>query len=124
MEESVFVKIEALKKQARESGVKSEFTLPNNSSLHKIINTQEKADAFMTLLYALQSKNAYKKSVESYTVPPENVRAKMEALKKQARESGVKSEFTLRNKSSLHKIINTKEKADAFMTLLYALQTK
>lgn len=124
MEESVLIKIAAIKKQAKESGIKSEITLQNNSSLHKIINTKAKADAFMTMLYALQSKNEFKKPTESCTMPPENVRLKMEAIKKQARESGIKSEITLRNTSSLHKIINTKEKADAFMRALEALQKK
>jgi len=56
MEEIVKAKIAALTKQAKESGFKADATSDCPSSLHKIINTREKADAFMTLLYALQSK--------------------------------------------------------------------
>jgi hypothetical protein len=50
----------------------------------------------------------------------ERVNSRVRALIKRAEEGGskVKSSPTSRNRSSLHKIIKTKEQADAFMKLL------
>jgi len=48
----------------------------------------------------------------------EAVKRKLEELGKKAKEGGIKSRPTLRNGSSLHKIIKTKKQADTFMKLL------
>lgn len=49
----------------------------------------------------------------------EKLKKKLEALNKQAKEGGIKGKTpSSRNRSSLHKIIKTKQQADTFMKLL------
>lgn len=48
----------------------------------------------------------------------EVVKRKLEEINKKAKESSYKSKHTLRNASSLHQIIRTKEQADRFMKKL------
>ena len=48
----------------------------------------------------------------------EKLKKKLEELRRQAREGGIKAKPSSRNRSSLHKIIKTKEQADRFMKLL------
>ena len=48
----------------------------------------------------------------------EVVKRKLEEIKKKAKEGGIEGKPTLRNASSLHQIIRTKEQADLFMDLL------
>jgi hypothetical protein len=48
----------------------------------------------------------------------DKLKLKLEELKKKAREGGVKGRPSTRNRSSLHRIIKTKEQADRFMKQL------
>ena len=54
MESEVELKLEALYKQARESGTKMKPSRRHTSSLHQIIRTKEQADRFMKLLQMAQ----------------------------------------------------------------------
>lgn len=48
----------------------------------------------------------------------EVVKRELDELRKKAKEGGIKGKPTLRNSSSLHQIIRTKEQADRFMKML------
>lgn len=48
----------------------------------------------------------------------DKLKTKLEELKNQARNGGVKARSFTRNTSSLHRIIKTKEQADRFMKQL------
>lgn len=51
----------------------------------------------------------------------EVIKRKLEQINKKAKEGGLKGKPTLRNASSLHQIIRTKEQADRFMKMLQSV---
>jgi hypothetical protein len=50
MKETIYSRVMALAKKAREQGKKQDIKTVSSSSLHQIIKTKEQADRFMKLL--------------------------------------------------------------------------